>query len=59
MKSQPHSTNSKLTYDLMDIIDKQSEMICKLNQTVYSLANENAEKENMIHVLLEGCEGFY
>ena len=43
----------------MDIIDKQSEMICKLNKTVYSLANENAEKENMIHVLLEGCDGFY
>lgn len=43
---------SKLYYDLLEIIKKQDDMICKLKQTAYSLVNENLEKENMINVLM-------
>ena len=43
---------SKLYYNLLEIIEKQDEIICKQKQTIYSLVNENMEKENMINVLM-------
>lgn len=50
---------SKLYYDLLDIIEKQDEMICKQNKIMAKLVNENIEKENMINVLMQEQEGMY
>ena len=59
MENQSNSINTKLAYDLLDIIEKQDDMICKLKQTAYSLVNENLEKENMINVLMQQEECLY
>lgn len=50
---------SKLYYDLLDIIEKQDEMICKQNKLMAKLVNENMEKENMINILMQEQEGMY
>ena len=50
---------SKLYYDLLEIIEKQDEIICKQKQTIYNLVNENLEKESMINVLMQEQEGMY
>lgn len=49
----------KLYYNLLEIIEKQDEIICKQNQMLFSLINENAEKENMINVLMQKQDGMY
>jgi len=53
------ATKTKLCYDLIEIIEKQDEIICKQNQTIAKLVNENMEKENMINVLMQEQEGMY
>lgn len=50
---------SKLYYDLLEIIEKQDEMICKQNKLMAKLVNENMEKENMINVLMQEQEGIH
>ena len=45
-------TNIKLYSNLLEIIEKQSEVICKQKQTIFELVNENAEIENMVNVLM-------
>ena len=59
MENQLRSMKHKLYYNLLEIIEKQDEMICKLKQTTYSLVNENLEKENMINVLRQQEEFLY
>ena len=44
---------TKFYYDLLQIIDEQKEMIDKQNKLITELVNENAEKENMINVLMQ------
>lgn len=44
---------SKLYYDLLEIIEKQDDMIKKQNKLIAELTNENLEKENMISELLQ------
>lgn len=51
------ATKTKLYYDLIEIIEKQDEIICKQNQTIAKLVNENMEKENMINELMK-LEGY-
>lgn len=51
--------NNKLAYNLLDIIEKQDEINCELKQMLFSLVNENLEKENMINVLRQEQEGMY
>lgn len=50
---------SKLYYDLLEIIEKQEEMIRKQNEMITRLTNENMEKENMINVLMQQEEFLY
>ena len=50
---------SKLYYDLLEIIDKQEEMIKKQNDMISKLVNENVEKENIIKVLTQEEEFLY
>ena len=50
---------SKLYYDLLEIIEKQDEMIRKQNELITRLVNENAEKENMINELIQQEEYLY
>lgn len=50
---------SKLYYDLLEIIEKQDEMIYKQNKLMTKLVNENMEKENMINVLMKQEEFLY
>lgn len=50
---------NKLCYSLLEIIESQDEIICKQNQMLSSLVNENAEKENMINVLMQEQDGMY
>ena len=52
-------TNTKLCHDLLDIIDKQEEMIKKQNDMIAKLVNENMEKENMINELAKQEEFLY
>lgn len=47
------SRKTKICCELLDIIDKQEEMIKKQNELIAKLVNENAEKENMINELLQ------
>lgn len=47
------SMQSKLYYDLLEIIEKQDEVISKQNSLIARLTNENAEKENMINELMK------
>ena len=49
----------KLYYELLDIIEKQEDMIRKQNELIAELTNENLEKENMINVLMQEQEGMY
>ena len=50
-------TNTKLCHDLLNIIDKQEEMIKKQKDVITELVNENMEKENMVNVLMTEFEG--
>ena len=50
---------NRLYYNLLEIIESQDEIICKQNQMLSSLVNENAEKENMISVLMQEQDGMY
>lgn len=59
MKSQLRNLDIKLVYDLLEIIDKQEEMIKKQNDMIAKLVNENAEKENMINELMQKEEYLY
>lgn len=43
---------SNLCDELLEIITQQEEVICKQNKMIAELINENAEKENMINVLM-------
>jgi len=45
--------NIKLYYDLLDIIEKQENVIKKQNETIIKITNENLEKENMINELMK------
>lgn len=44
---------SKLYYDLLEIIEKQEEMMRKQNELIVELTNESLEKENMINILMQ------
>lgn len=59
MKNRLRKMKGKLYYNLLEIIEKQDEIICKQNQMLFSLINENAEKENMINVLMQKQDGMY
>ena len=50
---------NRLCYNLLEIIESQDEIICKQNQMLSSLVNENAEKENMINELMRQEECLY
>lgn len=50
---------TKLYFDLIDVIEKQDNVISKQNQTIVNLVNENLEKENMINILMQEQEGMY
>lgn len=50
---------TKLYCDLLEIIEKQEEMIKKQNDLIAKLTNENVEKENMINVLMQEQDGMY
>lgn len=50
---------SKLYYDLLEIIEKQEDMIRKQNELIAKLTNENLEKENMINELMQQEEFLY
>lgn len=47
------SSKTKLYHDLLEIIDKQDEIIQKQKDIIASITNENLEKENMINVLMQ------
>ena len=49
----------KLYYELLDIIEKQEDMIRKQNELIAELTNENLEKENMINELIQQEEYLY
>jgi len=51
--------NSKLCYNLLEIIEKQDDIVRKQKHTIYELVNENVEKENMINVLMRQEEYIY
>lgn len=44
---------SKLYYDLLEVIEMRQDMINRQNELIAKLVNENLEKENMISVLNE------
>ena len=50
---------TKLYYDLLEIIEKQEEMISKQRETIAKLVNENIEQENMINKLIQQEEYLY
>ena len=50
---------SKLYYDLLEIIEKQDEVIAKQNETIIKLTNETLEKENMINELMQQEQYLY
>ena len=53
------SSKTKICCELLDIIDKQEEMIKKQNELITELTNENLEKENMINELMQEQEEMY
>ena len=42
-----------LKLELLEIIEKQKEMIVKQNELISELVNQNAEQENMINELMK------
>ena len=50
---------NKVCYDLLEIIEKQDEVIRKQNNLIATLTNENLEKENMINELMKEEEFLY
>ena len=50
---------TKLYYDLLDIIQKQESVIKKQNEIIIKITNENMEKENMINELMQQEEFLY
>lgn len=46
------SSKGKLYYDLLEIIEKQEEMLAKQNNLISKLVNENMEQENIVNVLM-------
>ena len=50
---------TKLYYNLLEIIERQEEMIRKQNELITKLTNENLEKENMINELMQQEEYLY
>ena len=42
-----------LKLELLEIIEKQKEMIDKQNELISELVNQNAEQENMINELMK------
>lgn len=53
------SNKTKLYYDLLEIIEKQGQLIKKQDNAIAELVNENAEKENMINELMKLEEHLY
>ena len=49
----------KVCYDLLEIVEKQDEVIRKQNNLIAKLTNENLEKENMINELMKEEEFLY
>jgi hypothetical protein len=49
----------KVCYDLLEIIEKQDEVIRKQNNLIAKLTNENLEQENTINVLMKQEEFLY
>lgn len=47
---------SKLYYDLLEVIETQQDMINRQNELITKLVNENLEKENMISELSQDLE---
>lgn len=50
---------TKICFELLEVIDKQEEMIKKQNDMIAKLVNENMEKENMINELAKQEEFLY
>lgn len=44
---------TKFYYELLDIIEQQTEILNKQKELIIRLVNENVEKENMIEVLMQ------
>lgn len=42
----------KLYTELLELLNNQGKIIAEQNEIISSLVNENAEKENMINVLM-------
>ncbi len=43
----------KICYELLEIIDRQEDMIAKQNEMIARLTNENFEKGNMLDALMQ------
>ena len=50
---------TKICFELLEVIDKQEEMIKKQNDMIAKLVNESMEKENMINELAKQEEFLY
>lgn len=50
------SNKDKLYYDLLEIIEKQDEILVKQNNLISKLVNENMEQENIVNVLMNNEE---
>jgi hypothetical protein len=48
--------NLRVCVHLLELIEKQEEIIEKQNKTIAELVNENYEQENMIKVLMRDTE---
>lgn len=53
-KLQGRAMNNDLSiyYELLDLVDKQEEIIKKQNKMISDLVNKNMEQENLINELL-------
>lgn len=45
--------------ELLELINSQEEMLIKQNKIISHLVGDNLEKENMINVLMQECDGMY